>query len=161
VEQAISVATPFEAPRGIFQARVDEKGRLKLPAVFKEYVSSFGVRKVFVTSLDRRLARLYPIAVWRSNEKVFEECTDDPEAAEDVAFNANDLGADSEMDDQGRVLIPQELRRELGIENQPVWLEVYQGPVNIYSKEIYEERKRRAAERLTEKLSILKKKGLK
>jgi MraZ protein len=161
VDQAISIAPPFEAPRGIFSARVDEKGRLKLPAAFKEYISGFGVKKVFVTSLDCRIARLYPIAVWRSNEKFFDEFTDDPEAAEDVAFIANDLGADCEMDDQGRVLIPQELRRQLGIENQPVWLESYQGLVNIYSKEIYEERKRRATERLAEKLSALKKKGLK
>ena len=138
-----------------------KKGRLKLPAAFKEYVGSFGVKKVFVTSLDFRIARLYPIALWRSNEKFFEQFTDDPEAAEDIAFIANDMGADCEMDDQGRVLIPQELRRHLGIENQPVWLESYQGLVNIYGKDIYEERKRRAADRQAEKLiAAARRKGL-
>ena len=160
MDQTPPSATTSEAPRGIFSARVDEKGRLKLPAALKEYVAGFGEGKVFITSLDRRLARLYPISVWRSNEKVFDDF-EDPEAAEDVAFNANDLGADCVMDEQGRVLVPQELRRELALENQPVWLEVYKGPVNIYSKEIYDERKRRASVNLPEKLSALKKKGLK
>lgn len=153
--------TPLEAPRGIFQARVDEKGRLKLPAAFKEYVGSFGETKVFVTSLDFRTARIYPISVWKSNERFFEEFMEDPEAAEDIAFIANDMGADCDMDEQGRVLIPQELRRRLAIESQPVWLESYQGMVNIYGKDIYEERKKRAAEGHTEKLRLLRKKGFK
>ena len=154
-------STPFEAPRGIFQARVDVKGRLKLPAAFKEYVGSFGEKRVFITSLDFRTARIYPISVWKSNEKFFEEFTDEPEAAEDIAFIANDMGADCDMDEQGRVLIPQELRKQLAIEDQPVWLESFQGLVNIYGKAIYEERKKRAAEGHAEKLRLLRKKGFK
>jgi len=156
-----SITTPVEPPRGIFQARVDDKGRLKLPADLKEYVISFGDRKVFVTSLDLVTARIYPNAIWKDNQKFFEEFNEDPDAAEDVAFTANDTGGDCDMDDQGRVLIPQELRRSLEIENQPVWLQCFQGVIHIYSKSVYEERKRRAVERLQDKVRLLRQKGLK
>jgi MraZ protein len=161
VDDTIKTALPVEPPRGNFPARVDEKGRLTLLAPFREYVENFGDKKVFVTSLDFRTVRIYPITVWKDNERLFEEYTEDPEAAEDVAFIANDNGADCEMDDKGRVLIPQELRRQLGIENQPVRLGCYQGAISVYSEEHYGERKRRAVEGLPEKVRALRKKGLK
>jgi MraZ protein len=150
-----------EAPRGIYPARVDEKGRLKLPAVFQQYLADLGEKKVFITSLDVRIARIYPISVWKENEILFDQPSDDPESVEDVKFIANDLGADSELDGQGRVLVPQELRRLLKIENEPVWLECQKGRVNVYSKEIYEQRKLRAYDNAPEKLRALEKRGLK
>lgn len=150
-----------EPPRGIYPARVDEKGRLKLPAVFQQYLTDLGEKRVFVTSLDVRIARIYPISVWKENEILFDTATEDPEAAEDVKFIANDLGADSEIDGQGRVLVPQELRRMLTLENQPVWIECQKGRMNVYGKEVYEDRKRRAYENAADKLRALEKKGLK
>jgi MraZ protein len=150
-----------DPPRGIYPARVDDKGRLKLPAVFHQYLARWGEPRVFVTSLDTRMARIYPIALWRDNEALFEQYSDDPDGASDIAFVANDLGADAEIDGQGRVLMPQEMRRLLGIENQPVWLDCYKGRINVYSKAVYEERKQRAMENVREKLLALEKKGLK
>lgn len=154
-------SAPVEPPRGIYPGRVDEKGRLKLPAAFQQYLEALGEKRVFVTTLDVRIVRIYPISKWKENEIFFEATSQDPEAAEDMAFIANDFGGDSELDGQGRVLIPTELRRTLGIENQPVWLDVYKGRINVYGKEIYEERKRRAMEGLTDKLRLLEKAGLK
>jgi len=161
VAEAIKSQRPIPPPRGIFQARVDEKGRLKLPSELREYVISFGERKVFITSLDCRTARIYPNALWNDNQNFFEQFSENPDAAEDVAFMADDLGADCEMDDQGRVLIPQELRRLLEIEGEPVWLQCFQGAINIYNRSVYEERKRRAMEGLSEKVRLLRQKGLK
>jgi MraZ protein len=154
-------ATQIRAPHGIFPARVDPKGRLKLPAALREYVLRFGEKSVFITSLDLVIARIYPNVIWENNQKILDGFTEDPDAAADVAFTANDLGADSEMDDQGRVLIPQELRRLMEIENQPVWLEVYQGGINIYTKAVYDERKKRSQEGRAEKLRLLRQKGFK
>lgn len=152
--------TPVEPPRGIHDARVDEKGRLKLPGNFQDFLNGLGEKKVFITSLDSRTARIYPTSVWKENEKLLAESTDDPESAEDIAFMANELGDDSELDAQGRVLINTKLRRLLSLESQPVWLECYQGGINIYNKEVYEERQRRSRENLAAKLAAFKKKGL-
>lgn len=151
---------PVESPRGIYTARVDEKGRLKLPVDMQQLLRASGEQKVFITSLDEITARIYPISIWRENERILAESTDDPEGAEDIAFLANDLGADSEVDGQGRVLLPAELRRQLNLESEPVWLECYQGGINIYNKAVYESRKMRARENRAAKLAAFRKKGL-
>lgn len=150
-----------EPPRGTYQARVDEKGRLKLPAVFQQFLTDLGHSKVFITSLDTRTARIYPISVWKENETLFETSAEDPDAAADVALIANYFGADSDIDGQGRVLVPTELRRHLAIENQQVWLDYYSGAINIYGNEEYEQRRAKAMENIAAKLKGLKQRGLK
>jgi MraZ protein len=96
-----SQASPVELPRGRFPGRLDEKGRLKLPAAFAQFFNSLPESKLFVTSLDRRIATLYPIAEWRANEKFFDTFRSNPRAAKNILFNAQDLGADVDMDAQG------------------------------------------------------------
>jgi MraZ protein len=134
-----------EPPRGMFATRLDDKGRCKLPAAFQQYLSALAEKKFFVTSLDRRIARIYPIELWRRNEKFFEEYRDDTGLAENIAFNAADLGVEAEMDTQGRITFPPELRRELGLEDQTIRLQVFKGRIDVLSERIYEDRKRQAA----------------
>ena len=150
-----------EPPLGIFQARCDDKGRVKLPSKFIEYLKGLGVDKVFITTVDLKMARIYPKPVWESNQNLFETAGEDAEIAEDVAFIANLYGGDSEIDAQGRVLMPAELRRTLEIEAQPVWLDYYNGRINAFGKKIYEERMQRALVNLSDKVKTLQKKGLK
>jgi len=149
-----------EAPRGMYPGRLDDKGRVKLPATFQQYFAALREKTLFVTSLDRRIGQIYPIAVWRQNEKFFETYRDDPRVARNVAFNAADLGAEAEMDSQGRVLFSPELRRELGIENAPVRLFAYRGRIEVLSEKIYEERKQQAAQTAAEDVSKLEAAGL-
>ena len=150
-----------EHPLGIFQARCDEKGRLKLPANFFEYLKALGVEKVFITTVDMKLARIYPRKVWESNQNLFATAGENAEIAEDVAFIADLYGADSEIDAQGRILVPTELRRALEIEAQPVWLNCYNGRINVFPKKVFEERRERARVNLADKVKTLEMKGLK
>jgi len=149
-----------EPPRGMYPGRLDDKGRMKVPVDFQQFLSALREKKLFVTSLDRRIAQIYPIAVWRENEKFFETYREDPRIARNVAFNAADLGAESEMDSQGRILFPPELRRELGLENQPVRLYAYRGRIEVLSEKIYDERKREASQMAAEDLAKLEAAGL-
>jgi DNA-binding transcriptional regulator/RsmH inhibitor MraZ len=149
-----------EPPRGMYPGRLDDKGRMKVPVDFQQFLSALREKKLFVTSLDRRIAQIYPIAVWRENEKFFETYRDDPRIARNVAFNAADLGAESEMDNQGRILFPPELRRELAIENQAVRLFAYRGRIEVLSEKIYEERKREASQMAADDLAKLESAGL-
>ena len=149
-----------EPPRGMYPGRLDDKGRMKLPVAFQQFLAALREKKLFITSLDRRIAQIYPIAVWRENEKFFETYRDDPRVARNVAFNAADLGAESEMDGQGRILFPPELRRELGIEDQAVRLFAYRGRIEVLSEKIYEERKREAAQMAGDDLAKLEAAGL-
>lgn len=151
----------MDPPLGIFQARCDDKGRLKLPAIFLEYLKAQNAEKVFITTVDMKLARIYTRKAWESNQNLFESAGEDAEIAQDVAFIANLYGADSEIDAQGRVLVPAELRRELQIEAQPVWLDHYNGRINVFGKKVYDERMQRAKVNLGDKVKALEKKGLK
>jgi len=149
-----------EPPRGIYPGRVDEKGRLKLPVDFQQYLNRLGESRVFITTLDGRIGRIYPISVWRDNEIVLREAGDDADKAEDLWFIANAFGGDAELDSQGRLLVPTDLRRHLNVENQPVHLEYYKGHVNIYTQAVYDEKMARAFDSLGEKLKVFEKKGL-
>jgi MraZ protein len=148
-----------DPPLGTYSAKVDDRGRLKLPADFKEFLASFGDNRVFITSLDERTLQLYPIAVWRYNLEFLMNYSEDPEASQSVAIIANANGCGSVIDDQGRVLLPQDIRRRLNLENTTVHLDCYRNQVNIIGPDVVEERLRRARVNLEEKLATLKKAG--
>jgi MraZ protein len=130
----------IEPPRGMSPARLDERGRMKLPVPLKEYLDKFREKRLYVTSLDRTTGRLYPLLIWRETEKFLDGLTDDPGLAERLTFNAADLGEEVEMDSQGRIVIPAALRKTLGIEDQTVRLRVFRGYIEILSERMYEER---------------------
>ena len=159
-ESQISNVLPVELPRGRYPGRLDDKGRLKLPADFIQFFKSVPETKLFLTSLDRRIAQLYPIAEWRVNEKFFNTFKANPAAAKNILFNAQDLGADVEMDGQGRVMIHSDLRRDLGMEGQDLHLMAIKGRLEILTEPLYQERKQRALAQAARDLEALETEGL-
>jgi MraZ protein len=143
----------------MYPSRLDDKGRMKMPAAFQQFLSALPEKKLFVTSLDRSIAQIYPMEVWRQNEKFFEAYRDHPKVAKKIAFNAADLGAEAEMDSQGRITFPSELRRELKMEDQTVRLYAYKGRIEILTEAIYEERKREALETGPDDVTLLETAG--
>lgn len=145
----------------MYPGRLDDKGRVKLAATLQQYFAALPEKKLFVTSLDRRIAQIYPISVWRANEKFFGQCRgEDARIARNVSFNAADLGAETEMDNQGRILFSPELRRELGLENQTLHLYAYRGRIEVLGEKLYEERKHEAAQTAADDVSRLESEGL-
>lgn len=127
-----------EAPRGKLTARVDDKGRLKTPSDLKTYFEGLAEKRLFVTSLDLASIQIYPISVWRENEKLFRSLTGEARTnAKKLLALAQDVGHEVLPDGQGRVLLPAEIRRELGLENQPVVLTSDQGKINVFSQAAY------------------------
>src|SRR5258708_18327144 len=125
----------------MYADRVDDKGGLKLPVGFQNFVSGLPEKKLFVTSLDRRIGQIYPIRIWRENKDFLYEYRDNPKAAKRISFNAQDLGADSEMDNQGRVLLPPEMRRANGSEEQKIRLSAYKGAIQDLRQDVLQEAK--------------------
>ncbi len=160
MEDQSNSSAPIEAPRGTLSGRVDEKGRLKLPAAMAQYLESIGERKVFVTTLNLQTALIYPISVWRDTEKMLQEAGDDADTRSDVAFVANHYGEDVEMDAQGRVLIPTTLRRDLELEKDDVQLLFYKQRIEVFGSKMYAERLAKAKENLAGKVGALEKKGM-
>lgn len=150
-----------DPPQGMYSARLDDRGRLKLPAAFEEYVGKLPEKKLFCTSLDRRTAQVYPMSEWRDNIKFLLEHKEHAAAARKVAFNAADLGSETQMDSQGRILFSPDLRRTLNIENQPVHLYTYRGRIEVLPEPVYQQLKEEAAQMAADDLSNLEAAGLK
>ena len=132
--------TRVEPPLGAYSAHVDEKGRLKLPVNFKEYLESLEDGRLFVTTTDKRIAKLYPILLWKENlKKLADLALENPALSKSMSITARHYGEDSQIDSGGRVMIPTNLRRFLGIEGQEIWMDATpEGCINVYSKSEYE-----------------------
>jgi DNA-binding transcriptional regulator/RsmH inhibitor MraZ len=131
---------------------VDEKGRLKVPGNLKEFLDSVDDGRLFVTTTDKRIARLYPISVWKENLKRLTELgLENPVLAKSLSITARHYGDDAKVDPNGRVMIPTNLRRFLGLEGQEVWLDsTPEGCINVYSKAEYEAQLKQAEASLAE-----------
>jgi MraZ protein len=96
--------------RGSAPARLDEKGRLKVPNLFRQQIEEAFGRDLFVTSLHGRNFLVYPLPVWRSLEEKLAELPAIHRAKNKFLERVNYYGQDAALDAQGRVLIPQILR---------------------------------------------------
>ncbi len=139
---------------------MDEKGRLKLPALIAQYLGALGEQKVFVTTLNTSTALIYPISVWRETERMLQEPGEDADVRADLAFVANHYGEDMEVDSQGRVLLPTTLRRDLELEKDDVHLVCYKQRIEVFGSKVYSQRLEAAKTNLADKLKALEKKGL-
>lgn len=111
-----------EPPRGNVALKTDDKGRLKLPPPFLRYVKALGDEAVFITTVDKKTVRVYPMTKWREAEEWLQSPERDSNHAERLWRLANHFGAESEIDDQNRVLIPSPLRQTLGLTKADVYL---------------------------------------
>jgi len=139
VELKSQIPVPaVEFPRVIAKARIDDKGRIKLAADYLHYFESLPEQKVFVTSLDRRIAEIYPISTWREMEN-FLAAKESMAEARRQANNAGLLGSECEVDGQGRVNINAELRRVLGLDGQELHIQPYKrNRIRILSAAAYQ-----------------------
>ena len=72
---------------------------------------------------------------------------------------AQALGAEADLDGQGRITLPADLRRRLNLEDQELRLFMYRGAVQIQSKAVFEASDMDAASD-TESLPKLERAGL-
>jgi transcriptional regulator MraZ len=95
--------------RGNCPAKVDEKGRLKIPAVFLEELKEYG-NQFYITSSTGETARIYPMKVWSEIEDKLAQLPTTNKAKRKFLMRTSYYGQTVEMDGQGRVLLPAVLR---------------------------------------------------
>lgn len=107
--------------RGGATARIDDKGRLKLPASMRTVLEEKYGPELFVTSVDGLTVLIYPKAEWEAHERAIvgedELLALDP-ARQNYLTRVNFYGQESEADAQGRVVIQPRLRVSAGIEGE-------------------------------------------
>jgi MraZ protein len=97
--------------RGSYTARMDEKGRLKIPADFKRILDEkYGRPDFYVTSLTGELARIYPLLEWEEIENRLALLPTMDPTKRKFLDRANYYGQMQQVDAQGRILIHTFLR---------------------------------------------------
>ena len=122
-------------PLGNFDTRCDDKGRIRLPASWLHFFThDLNDKKVFCTSLDGTVIRIYPESIWRFNLSLFEELSDQSPDVERILTLANHYGTESDLDANGRIMINSELRTELELVGDTVVGTGKKGVVHVYRK---------------------------
>jgi MraZ protein len=101
--------------RGSSAARIDEKGRLKVPAMFRGVIHDQHGADVFVTSLTGESVRIYPMPVWLEIERKLSSMASIHPSRLKFLDRVNYYGQTAELDGQGRVVIPPQLRDSAAI----------------------------------------------
>jgi len=104
--------------RGNHPARVDEKGRLKVPAEFKRVIDEKYAQKFYITSVDGNIAHVYPFEEWERIEQRLAALSTYNPTKKKFLNRTNYYGQVVEMDGQGRLLIPQILREAAQIRGE-------------------------------------------
>jgi len=101
--------------RGSAPARIDDKGRLKVPTLFRSDIQDLQGPDVFVTSLTGDCVRIYPMPVWLDIERKVSAMPGNHPSRLKFLDRVNYYGQTSELDAQGRIVIPPQLRERAAI----------------------------------------------
>ena len=126
--------------RGNHPTRVDEKGRLKVPAEFKRLIDEKYGTQFYITSLDGKVAQVYPFEEWQRIEQKLASLSNFNPTKKKLLSRTNYYGQLVEMDGQGRLLIPSllresaEIKGEVAVGGNLTYLEVQS--IERYKKDI-------------------------
>jgi MraZ protein len=101
--------------RGSAPARIDDKGRLKVPTLFRGDIQDHRGPDVFVTSIKGDCVRIYPMPVWLEIERKLSAMPSNHPSRVRFLAAVNYYGQPSELDVQGRIVIPPQLRSSASI----------------------------------------------
>ncbi len=104
--------------RGNHPTRVDEKGRLKVPAEFKRVIDEKYGTQFYITSLDGKVAQIYPFEEWEAIEQRLAGLSNFNPTKKKFLTRTNYWGQQVEMDGQGRLLLPQLLRESAQLKGE-------------------------------------------
>jgi MraZ protein len=104
------------------RAKLDERGRLKMPAEFKAFIErKYGkdFNEFYITSREGLDAEIFPLPEWQQHlAKVF-KMPPSNSARKSLLARYSLYGGRADMDPQGRLLFPEELRNA-GMVNEDV-----------------------------------------
>jgi MraZ protein len=104
------------------RAKLDDRGRLKMPAEFKAFIErKYGkdFNEFYITSREGLDAEIYPLPEWQQLWGKVMKIPPSSKVRQDLVARYTFYGAKAEMDPQGRVLLPEELRTA-GLVNEDV-----------------------------------------
>jgi MraZ protein len=101
--------------RGNHTAKIDDKGRLKIPNAFRALIERTHGGELFVTSLTGEDVQIYPMPVWLALEERLGGMPSTHPSRLRFFDRVNYFGQTAEIDAQGRVVLPARLRESAGM----------------------------------------------
>ena len=101
--------------RGNYTARIDGKGRLKIPTGFRRKIEEKYGSEVYVTSLTGKSVQIFPLKEWEIIEQKVSLLPTNDAARQIYMMRTSFYGQESEIDGQGRILMPQLIRKDAEI----------------------------------------------
>jgi len=98
--------------RGNAPATIDDKGRLKIPAVFRNEIEVTWGSDFYVTSLTGDSVLVYPLPVWHEIEQKLANLPSLNPTKKKFLDRTNYYGQLASMDKSGRILIPTLVREK-------------------------------------------------
>ena len=108
--------------RGSAETTVDEKGRFKVPSVFRTPIEETFGSEFFLTSISGVDVLVFPMPVWNAVEEKLAAMPAIHRAKAKFQERLNTYGQVARMDAQGRLLVPSLLREVSGIEGDALVL---------------------------------------
>ena len=99
-------------------AKIDEKGRIKVPTRFRSLLETQYGREFFVTSTNGRCVEIYPLPVWTAILENMSRISRFHPVAGRYLDAVNFYGCPATMDRQGRILIQSLLREKAGMNGE-------------------------------------------
>ncbi len=103
--------------RGQFEHAIDDKGRLSIPARFRE---ALGKERTLVLTSAEGYLTAYPMEIWRAIEDRIRSNPAFTRERRDFLRYVYSSAEDVVVDSQGRILISQALRQRVGITREVV-----------------------------------------
>ena len=133
--------------RGSAPAKIDDRGRLKVPTDFRRALEeTYGV-DVFVTSIEGDSTLLYPLQIWEDIEQQLARLPRTNSSKRRFLERVSYFGQQGALDAQGRIVIPPLLRTSARMVGEVVVLGM-QDHLQVWNRELFE--RRLAAEPITD-----------
>lgn len=106
--------------RGSASTRIDDKGRLKVPTVFRRLLEERFGPDVFLTSVAGDSALIYPLRVWEQFEERLAALPATDRVKRRYLERVSYFGQQGRLDSQGRIKVPALLRESAAMAGEVV-----------------------------------------
>jgi len=122
--------------RGRQDAKLDEKGRFKVPSAFKQLVDEMSETQFYITSTNGKSAEVWPLKEWIKREAQLAQSSTMNPAIRKYQMLTSHYGQQVEIDNQARMLMPQLLRTSARLDGEVTAIGM--GPYfEVHNRETY------------------------
>lgn len=125
--------------RGRYQHTIDPKGRLSVPAKYRDILALYESKTLIVVPNEHSALEIHPVEEWeRLEAQINEKSRFDPEIRKLGRLYIS-RAKDVELDGSGRVLLPPDSRRDGGLVKDVTLVGVGRGYFEVWDRARFEE----------------------